>query len=199
MSQILHPEVLWAQRSSDTDEGKNVVYLSVNAIDLQHPKVELTASGVTVEGVQKQTDAVYKASLEFYEDIDVKTSKYHTTDRGVIFILCKATLTSEYWPRLTKSTKKEHFIRTDFDKWVDEDEQDGDASDPMSSYNLGAGGMPDMGDLDFSKLGGGAGMGGMDMGAAGMGDDDDESDDDMPELEADDAQDVGKGKEPATS
>jgi hypothetical protein len=64
--------VLWAQRSSDTDEEKNVVYLSVNAIDLQHPKVELTASGVTVEGVQKQTDAVYKASLEFYEDIDVK-------------------------------------------------------------------------------------------------------------------------------
>jgi hypothetical protein len=96
-----------------------------------------------------------------------------------------------------------NFPVTTNSQWVDEDEQDGDASDPMSSYNLGAGGMPDMGDLDFSKLGGGAGMGGlggMDMGAAGMGgDDDDESDDDMPELETDDAQDVGKGKEPATS
>ena len=66
--------VLWAQRSSETDQEKNVVYLSVNAIDLQHPKVELTATGVTIEGVQKQTDAVYKASLEFYEEIDVKVT-----------------------------------------------------------------------------------------------------------------------------
>jgi hypothetical protein len=46
--------------------------LSVNAIDLQHPKVDLTASGVTVEGVQRETGAVYKVTLEFYEDIDVK-------------------------------------------------------------------------------------------------------------------------------
>ena len=64
--------VLWAQRSSETDEEKNIVYLSVNAVDLQNPKVELTASGVTVEGVQKGTEATYKASLEFYEDINLE-------------------------------------------------------------------------------------------------------------------------------
>lgn len=64
--------VLWAQRSNETDEEKNIVYLSVNAIDLQSPKVELTASGVTVEGIQRETNAVYKVELEFYEDIDVK-------------------------------------------------------------------------------------------------------------------------------
>jgi hypothetical protein len=67
--------VLWAQRSSETDEGKNIVYLSVNAIDLQHPKVDLTASSVTVEGVQKGTEATYKVSLEFYEDINVEVPK----------------------------------------------------------------------------------------------------------------------------
>lgn len=105
----------------------------------------------------------------------------------------------EYWPRLTKSAKKEHFIRTDFDKWVDEDEQDGDANDPLSQYNLG-GGMPDMGDLDFSKLGGndfGAGAGGM----PGL-DDAESDDDDMPELESENKEgesSSSKGKEPATS
>jgi hypothetical protein len=66
--------VLWAQRSSETDDEKNIVYLSVNAIDLQNPKVELTASGVTVEGVQRETHAVYKVDLAFYEDIDVKVT-----------------------------------------------------------------------------------------------------------------------------
>jgi len=64
--------VLWAQRSSDKDEEKNIVYLSVNASDLENPKVELSASGVTVEGVQKGTKAIYKVSLEFYEDINVE-------------------------------------------------------------------------------------------------------------------------------
>lgn len=30
----------------------------------------------------------------------------------------------EYWPRLTKDKAKLQFLKTDFDKWVDEDEQD---------------------------------------------------------------------------
>ncbi len=64
--------VLWAQRSNETEAEKNIVYLSVNAIDLQHPKIELTETGVTVEGVQKGTEAVYKVALEFFEGIDVK-------------------------------------------------------------------------------------------------------------------------------
>jgi len=156
--------VTWAQRSSETDEDKNIVYLSVNAVDLQHPKVELTAAGVTVEGVQRETNNVYKVNLQFYEPIDeevtipdhphncfslhsqlpsvvsvlsfecengdfrqvggefsfrmliLKKSTKHVTDRGVHFLLHKTTKKAEYWPRLTESSKKEHFIRTDFDK-----------------------------------------------------------------------------------
>jgi hypothetical protein len=74
-------------------------------------------------------------------------------------------------------------------QWVDEDEQDADANDPLSAYNFGSGGMPDMGDLDFSKLGGGAGAGGF-----GGGDSSDDDDEDMPDLAADEP-----GKEPTAS
>jgi hypothetical protein len=66
--------VTWAQRSSEMDEDKNIVYLSVIAVDLQHPKVELTAEGVTVEGVQRETNNVYKVSFEFYEPIDAEVT-----------------------------------------------------------------------------------------------------------------------------
>jgi hypothetical protein len=31
---------------------------------------------------------------------------------------------AEYWPRLTKDKGKNARIKTDFSKWVDEDEQD---------------------------------------------------------------------------
>lgn len=53
-----------------------------------------------------------------------------------------------------------------------------------------------MGDLDFSKLGGGdaAGLGGGDDE-----DEDEESDEEMPDLTNDDVAATGKGKEPATS
>ena len=52
-----------------------------------------------------------------------------------------------------------------------------------------------MGDLDFSKLGGGdsAGLGGDDD------EDDEDSDEEMPDLTGDDTAATGKGKEPATS
>lgn len=63
----------------------------------------------------------------------------------------------EYWPRLTKEKAKNAFLKTDFSKWVDEDEQDGEpaiAEEP----DLDMGGMGGMG-----GLGGMGGMGGMDF------------------------------------
>lgn len=55
-----------------------------------------------------------------------------------------------------------------------------------------------MGDLDFSKLGGGMGDN-PGLGGAGGDDDDDDSDEEMPDLTTDDTAVEGKGKEPATS
>jgi hypothetical protein len=39
-------------------------------------------------------------------------------------VLRKKELKEEFWPRLLKNAQKVHFLKTDFDKWVDEDEQD---------------------------------------------------------------------------
>jgi hypothetical protein len=70
---------------------------------------------------------------------------------------------------LTKEKIRNAFIKTDFSKWVDEDEQDGAAAEPdtgdddMMSAMGGMGGMPGMG-----GMGGMPGMGGM-GGMPGMG------------------------------
>ena len=85
--------VLWAQRSSATEDEKNIVYLSVNAADLQHPKVDLNASGVTVEGVQKGTEAVYKVVLEFFEDIDVSVPSPFPPPRYLMSCLTDVSMT----------------------------------------------------------------------------------------------------------
>ena len=78
--------VVWAQRSSETEEEKNIVYLSVNAIDLQHPKVELTETGLIVEGVQRETNAFYKVDLEFYENINVEVCIHNVYSLALVII-----------------------------------------------------------------------------------------------------------------
>lgn len=79
-------------------------------------------------------------------------------------MLRKKEAKEEYWPRLLKESKKMHFLKTDFDKWVDEDEQDEKPED--EGMGGGMGGMPDMG-----AMGGMGGMGGMgaDGGFGGIG------------------------------
>ena len=62
--------------------------------------------------------------LEFYDSIETKDVKVNHTMKNVQLVLPKTELKQEFWPRLLKDSQKVHFLKTDFDKWVDEDEQD---------------------------------------------------------------------------
>ncbi|ANB14059.1 Sba1p [Sugiyamaella lignohabitans] len=88
---------------------------------------------------------------------------------GLFFVLRKKKASAEYWPRLTKEKKKHPFIKTDFDKWVDEDEQDTVDDSENLAGGMGMGGGE--GGFDFSQLAGGAGgPGGFDFSQlAGLG------------------------------
>jgi len=208
------PEVLWAQRSSSTEAAKNVIYLTISVPDVpaDQLKVDLKPTSLSFDGHSSSKNTDYHVDLEFYAEIDVENSKTNHTNKQVEFVLRKKELKEEYWPRLLKESKKVHFLKTDFDKWVDEDEQDEVPEEAADLGGMPPGGMGGMGGgdggfggIDFSKLGGGAGgmggmdmsalqgmaggMGGMDMSAlAGMGGaggegGEEEDDEDMPELE----------------
>lgn len=194
------PEVLWAQRSSDTNPEKNYIHVTISAPDAPKIDLDLKSTSLSFTGHSDTKNTRYHVELELYGEIDTENSKTHHTSRGVEFVLRKKELKSEYWPRLLKESKRVHFLKTDFDKWVDEDEQDGAVDDDPTG---GMGGMGDLegmggmggmgglggdrgfGGLDFSKLGD-AGAGGDGFGAEGT-DDLDEDDDEMPDLEDDGA------------
>jgi hypothetical protein len=57
-------------------------------------------------------------------------------------VLRKYNSDQEYWPRLQKEKGKLNFLKTDFDRWIDEDEQDEKSTD-----------MNDMNFMDFSQMG----------------------------------------------
>ncbi|RVX74295.1 hypothetical protein B0A52_02127 [Exophiala mesophila] len=207
MSTQVTPEVLWAQRSSATDAEKNYVYLTISVPDVpaKSLKLDLTPTGLTFTGTSDSKKSTYHLDIKFYEEIDVENSKTHHTPANIQLVLRKKELKEEFWPRLLKDTAKVHFLRTDFDKWVDEDEQnEAPEDDYMNQFGGGLGEDGGFGGIDFSKLGGGdgAGMPGLEgLGAAGAGagaDDEEGSDDDeeLPDLEDDDkeAADASKGK-----
>ncbi|KAK4142967.1 HSP20-like chaperone [Dichotomopilus funicola] len=189
MTDVATPEVLWAQRSSGTDPEANFIYLTINVPDVPKGQFELDLqpSGLSFKGTSNTLKRTYQVKLDFYADIDPAASRVNHSERDVELKLRKKDLNEEYWPRLLKEAKKLHFLKTDFDKWVDEDEQNEATEDDFSNFGgaggpgmaglPGMGGGGDFGGIDFSKLGGG---GAPDFGA---GEEEDSDDDDLPALE----------------
>ncbi|KAI0901012.1 HSP20-like chaperone [Annulohypoxylon nitens] len=140
MSQVT-PEVLWAQRSSNTDPEKNFIYLTISVPDIpkENLKLDLQPTSLTFTGHSDTLKRTYHLELTFYAEIDPAESKTHHTARNVELKLRKKALNDEYWPRLLKESKKVQFLKTDFDKWVDEDEQNEAPEDDFSQFGGGMG------------------------------------------------------------
>ncbi|XP_023004662.1 uncharacterized protein OsI_027940-like [Cucurbita maxima] len=158
-----HPEVKWAQRLDK-------VFITVQLSDSKDSKVNLEPDGVfTFSGSAGSENHHYELKLELFDKVNVEESKVNIGVRSIFCILEKAE--KGWWKRLLRGDgKPPHYVKVDWDKWVDEDEDDGTAA--------GLGDL-DLGGMDFSKFGG---MGGMD-GMGDMGDDNDSDDSDDDELE----------------
>ncbi|CAK7204422.1 p23 chaperone protein wos2 [Sporothrix eucalyptigena] len=194
------PEVLWAQRSSSEDAEKNFIYLTIVVPDADPSQAEISLkpSSVSFKGFSKTLKRTYQVTLDLYAEIDEAASKVNHTSRSVELKLVKKELGDAYWPRLLKDSKKVHFLKTDFDKWVDEDEQEEAPADDFSQFGGmggmggmggGMGGMPgmggDFGGIDFSKLGGAGGFGAEGDEGEDEEDGEEEGEDEMPALEGD--------------
>ncbi|OJZ84649.1 hypothetical protein ASPFODRAFT_209134 [Aspergillus luchuensis CBS 106.47] len=177
----VHPEVTWAQRSSDSDPERNYLYVSIKAADVARSDatLDIKPTNVTFTGNSKK-GVKYHVSLDLFAEIDPENSKVNHSDREVELVLRKKELKEEYWPRLLKTTQKIHFLKTNFDKWVDEDEQD-EVNEDDYANNFGGfeglGGEGGLSNIDFSKLGAGLG------GDAGVPGEEEEQEEEMPELE----------------
>lgn len=173
MAQAQVPEVRWAQRSSESEHEKNLVFLTIVTPDIVKPEISIQAKKIVVKGADKH-GKTYNLDLDLYAEIEPESTKQRNTDLNLFFVLQKKEDKVEFWPRLSAGKEKLHNVRTDFDKWVDEDEQEEQPEMPdmggmggpdmasMMGGAGGAGGAGGMGGLDFSKLAGmgGAGAGG---------------------------------------
>ncbi|OAV97887.1 hypothetical protein PTTG_12008 [Puccinia triticina 1-1 BBBD Race 1] len=169
------PEILWAQRSSSDDATRNIIYLTINAPDLQsgYSLTFPTSSSLSFKGTSGGPKAANPKSfeidsLQLFGEIDLEADRRERlTGKSLQVVLTKKDLKEEYWPRLTKD-KRVNFVKTDFALWVDEDEQDGAAVDEgFASTGAPPGAGMDM-EAMMAQMGGMGGLGGM-GGMPGMG------------------------------
>ncbi|WJX71167.1 prostaglandin-E synthase [Trifolium repens] len=162
-----HPTVKWAQRSDE-------LYLTVDLPDAQDVKVKLEPEGKFYFSATAGAEKIpYEIDIDLFDNIDVNNSKVSPSSRHICYLVKKAE--DKWWDRLLKQGgKSPSFLKVDWDKWVDEDEDNDQAAKPGSDM--------DFGDIDFSKLNMGGGGGDLDFGAAGD-DDDDESDSEEEDTE----------------
>jgi len=148
--------------------------------EIQNQKFDITEDKFSFEGTSRNTP--YKVEFEFYAAVGEAKIAVHGKQANLIIAKKES---GPFWPRLLKQAGKFNWLKTDFNKWVDEDEADNEAPEDD-------GGMPGMPPgFDFNALNAGmGGMGGMPGmgGLGGMmgGDEDDDSDEEDP-LAADSA------------
>lgn len=119
------PEVLWAQRSDK-------VYLTVSLPDAKDVSVKSEAQGLFSFSATGAQGEVFTFSLELYGTIVPEGSKVNTGLRNILCSIQKEK--KEWWKRLLKSGEKPApYIKVDWNKWCDEDEEESIKSDSIAS------------------------------------------------------------------
>ncbi|KAM0067048.1 putative CS domain, HSP20-like chaperone [Helianthus debilis subsp. tardiflorus] len=145
-----HPIIKWAQRD-------DLIYITIDLPDAKDVKLKLEPEGkfhfsaTTTSGAD---NIPYEIYINLYDKVDVNESKASVGSRNILYLVKKKE--SKWWNRLVKEEGRTPvFIKVDWNKWVDEDEQDEKAGPDMeyddvnfSSLNIGGGGEEDYEDDD---------------------------------------------------
>lgn len=110
------PAVIWAQRADK-------LYVTINVEDCKNADVKFESDKLIFQGVGGPDKLNYEITIPFYAEIDPSQSKYVILPRHIPMVIRKKE-TGSFWPRLLKEAKKAHWLKTDFEKWRDEDDSD---------------------------------------------------------------------------
>ncbi|RDX67599.1 hypothetical protein CR513_53505, partial [Mucuna pruriens] len=165
-----HPCVKWAQRSDE-------IYVTVELPDAQDVKLILEPEGKFYFSATCGAEKIpYEVNIDLFDKVDVNVrasilimnSKASVGSRNIFYVVKKTE--SKWWSRLLKQAGKPPvFLKVDWNKWVDEDEEEQEDNKPGTDM--------DFNNFDFSKLGMGGDEEGLDDDDADDGDEsDDESD-----------------------
>lgn len=118
---VTPPPVLWAQ-------SKDHLFVTFCLEDCKDPTINVDAEKIYFKGVGGTDQKEHEVTINLYKKIDPEITSKNAKGRLFEVKLMKAD-ECPYWPRLTKENNKFHWLKIDFNKWRDEDDSDGSASD----------------------------------------------------------------------
>jgi len=141
MTNHITPEVLWAQRADK-------VMVSIQLEEVTDETITVDSTNLKFSGKSHAKD--YQVALEFNQEIIPNESRQRKGGREYYFELKKKETGGPWWPRLLKEKVKPKYLKTDFNRWRDEDDSEDDAGnnsfedasleDMMQQMGTGAGG-----------------------------------------------------------
>ncbi|KAG4066876.1 hypothetical protein HA402_012943 [Bradysia odoriphaga] len=135
---IVPPPIMWAQRT-------DIIYLTVT-VECKDIEYKFTESSMYFKGVStSDATKTYEVTLNFLNKINPDKVINKNTARCIEFTITKAE-SGPYWNSLTTDKKKPHFLKVDFNKWVDEDNADDEEGGLPGGDNLKF--MEDFGNLN---------------------------------------------------
>lgn len=132
MASFLTAPVKWAQR-------KDSLYVTISLPDVKDEKIDVSPTNLTFTGTSN--GSAYQIEFEFFKEIDLEGSVWNVLPQSIqMHLMKKDKEEDEFWPRLLKDKLKEkNGIKIDWDKYVDEDEEDEgfDTSAMDGGYGMG--------------------------------------------------------------
>jgi len=122
------PILKWAQR-------KDKLFITIMVVHTKKPSVDIL-EGKTLKYSGTDGTKNYSFEIEFFDEVLKDESKY-TLDTRNIFLNIKKKTSGPYWPRLTKDTKKLHWVEVDWAYFADEDEEEEAAQPNFDGQDFG--------------------------------------------------------------
>ena len=146
------PDLKWAQR-------KDRVFVTIDLPGATDTKIDLKPDGhLSFSG--KVKDQKYAIEIDLYKEVITEDSKWNLRGRNVILNIVKKDQEDEYWPRITKEKIKHPHIKVDWDKWIEEDDENATPDnadlmgdwDPNNMQDFGAGDYEDSDDDEEEEV-----------------------------------------------
>ena len=135
MSSLTAP-VKWAQR-------KDSLYVTISLPDVKDHTLDVTENKLVFSGTSN--DQKYSVDLEFYKPIDTEESIMNVLPMNIQMKLMKKDKDEDFWPRLLQDKHLEKTnVKIDWDRYVDEDEEDEGFDTSNLNGGMGLGGMGGM-------------------------------------------------------
>lgn len=112
----MNPSVIWAQR-------RDTLILTFKVQDVKEPEIKIENNKLHFTCTCYSNKDVYDLTIEFFREVNPVANCIISPSRVEVIVTKEDK--GPYWPRLLKDGRKQHWLRTDFDKWMDEiDEKD---------------------------------------------------------------------------